>query len=480
LYSAAVGVEDTVVEREQLAGAFVVDPVGARADDRIFVLNIWGQLVDSVTYRNALAINGRSWPYTEPITATLGDSVRWRWINATHRAHPMHLHGFFFRVDAKGDAYADTAYAPDAHRLAVTEDMRPGQTMRMAWQPDRVGNWLFHCHIGFHVVPEARLDPPAEGAHEHHSSEATQHMAGLVLGIAVRAAPGWHEPARGRPRRLRLLVQEGRPHHRAPRAIGYVLQRGGEPARDSVEIPGSVLVTTRDQPTDITVVNRLGEATAVHWHGLELQSYWDGVAGWSGVGPRVAPAIQPGDSFTARLTLQRAGTFIYHTHLDDFEQLTSGLYGAIVVLEPGQRFDPATDHVFIVGWDGQADPPHLLVNGDSTPPRLLLAAGVAHRFRFVNIGIAGRYRFSLLRDSTLQTWRAVARDGANLPPLVAVQGPAALVLTVGQTADAVVVPAAGDYRLTMTLPDGTPIWSQTLLVRKQAAIARRIAARQER
>src|SRR5215217_6871534 len=34
-------------EREQLAGAFVVDARGARTDDRIFMINIWGEPRDS-------------------------------------------------------------------------------------------------------------------------------------------------------------------------------------------------------------------------------------------------------------------------------------------------------------------------------------------------------------------------------------------------------------------------------------------------
>ncbi|MGH7606943.1 MAG: multicopper oxidase domain-containing protein, partial [Gemmatimonadales bacterium] len=89
-------------EREQLAGAFVVDPPGAPMDDRIFVINIWGDPIDSLHYRNAVAINGRSWPHTERIDAQVGDSLRWRVVNASARNHPMHLHGFYFRVDARG------------------------------------------------------------------------------------------------------------------------------------------------------------------------------------------------------------------------------------------------------------------------------------------------------------------------------------------------------------------------------------------
>jgi len=38
----------------------------------------------------------------------------------------------------------------------------------------------------------------------------------------------------------------------------------------------------------------------------------------------------------------------------DIEQLTSGMYGAIVVLEKGQKYDPSTDHAFVLGWDGDS------------------------------------------------------------------------------------------------------------------------------
>ena len=464
LYYADAGRQDTLVEREQLAGAFVVDSAGPRPDDRIFVINIWGEPVDSATYRHALAINGRSFPFDERISTQVGDSLHWRWINASQRNHPMHLHGFYFRVDAKGDS----VYAPAARRMGVTENLPPRSTMSIAWSPERPGNWLFHCHLMFHALGDARLGPLAPEPQHHHNADIGRHMAGLVLGIEVRPGRAWREPPRENVRALRLFVQEGRARMRAPRAMGFVLQRGPEPPRpDSVEIPGGVLVLTRGEPTDITVINRLPEPAAVHWHGLELESWSDGVAGWSGSGHRTAPAIQPGDSFTARLTLRRAGTFIYHTHLNDFEQLTSGLYGAIVVLEPGRRFDPATDHVWVAGWDGPArDPPHIVVNGDSAPPSLELTSGVTHRLRFVNIGMAIRLRFALAADSGLATWRPVAKDGADLPPMQAALGPAALLLAVGETADAEFQPPApGTYRLTATAPNGRVVWGQSLVAR---------------
>jgi FtsP/CotA-like multicopper oxidase with cupredoxin domain len=230
-----------------------------------------------------------------------------------------------------------------------------------------------------------------------------------------------------------------------------------------VEIPGSLLVLQQGVPADITIHNRLTEPAAIHWHGIELESYSDGVAGWSGAGRRLAPAIQAGDSFVARLTLPRPGTFIYHTHLNDIEQLTSGLYGAIVVLPPGPGFDASRDHLFVGGWDGPSEPPQLLINGDSLPaPPLELAAGVPHRFRFVNIGPAGAYRPVLVRDTTTQQWREVAKDGADLGQPR--PGPSRTRLTVGETRDVEWTPAPGRYELRF-MWGGKPAVAQPILVR---------------
>jgi len=455
-------------EREASGGALVIDPPGAQSPDRIFVINIWGEPKDSLTYSNAVAINGKSWPFTERIAATVGDTLRWRIVNASGRVHPMHLHGFYFRLDARGTPTSDTVYSPEQRRLAVTEDLSPGHTMDMTWVPTRAGNWLFHCHLAFHVVPGfAQLSGIQPGANHLHAVDIRQHMAGLVLGISVRPRPGAKSIARGHARKLRLYVDEGRRRGASPRAMGFVLQKDGRiPASDSVEIPGSVIVLTRGKPADITVVNRLAEATSIHWHGIELESYSDGVPGWSGSADHLAPVIAAHDSFTARLTLPRAGTFIYHTHLDDIEQLTSGLYGALVVLEPGKKFDLATDHVFVLGWDGPSG--RWLVNGDTAGPPIEFAAGVRQRFRFVDIAPAGRVIFSIVRDSSVVSWRPLAKDGAALPAAVAVAGPARRRLNVGETFDAeFIAPAAGEYELTMAPPfsPAKPFYKRRLIAR---------------
>lgn len=466
LYAAVAGKLDwNKREREQAAGALVVDARGTRTDDRVFVINIWSEPIDSLNGRNALAINGKGWPFTERVVAARGDTLRWRIVNASVRPHPMHLHGFYYRILAQGSFKSDSTYTPADRRTVVTGTMEPFSTMRMEWVAEREGNWLFHCHLSFHVAADTRFTSGA-GHADHMSGDVNRHMAGLVLGIEVKPgrAVATREPRRN-PRALRLLVQEGRRHGRAPRALGFVLQRGAPPAADSVEIPGSPLILTRGQPTDITVVNQLNEATAVHWHGIELESWSDGVAGWSGAMNRLAPAIAPRDSFTARLTLRRAGTFIYHTHLNDVVQLTSGMYGPLLVLEPGQKYDPATDHLFVVGWDGPDDPPHLVVNGDSLPAPLVLQAGVHHRMRFVFIGVVGGEQFTLRSAAGPATWRALAQDGFEYPASRQVEIPAKVTGWAGQTFDFDFYPTApGEYTLVATSGKRT-CWEGKVIVR---------------
>ncbi|HEU5218477.1 MAG TPA: multicopper oxidase domain-containing protein [Gemmatimonadales bacterium] len=483
LYRAVVGKDPDgpPAERETANGAFVVDPEGGSAPDRIFVVNVWAQVVDSMHQRQTLGFNGKSWPYTERLSLTVGDSVRWRVINGSTRGHPLHLHGFYYRVDETGTGLSSRIVPAAQRRLSVTDQYVPWQTRMITWSPDRPGHWLFHCHLTVHVSPEARLGYSGDAEHENHSSNAAEHMAGLVLGIIVAPRPGESYARTGTPRRLDLFAQQGGPRGPMATTYSYVLQRGvNPPAPDSVPMPSSTLVLTRGEPTDIVVHNRSREATGIHWHGIELESFSDGVVGWSSQGTTLAPPIAPGDSFRARLTLPRAGTFMYHTHLNDIQQLTSGATGPLIVLEPGEIFDPGRDHVYMTTWGGRVPgvgvSQNLLVNGDAgTSPDLVLAAGLRHRFRLINIGVALNVRFQLRRDTTTVQWQARAEDGADLPAALRVMLPAAQLVAVGETCDFEWTPVdPGVYELsaTMVRPPGftAPLgpaqrWVQRLVVR---------------
>jgi FtsP/CotA-like multicopper oxidase with cupredoxin domain len=396
-----------------------------------------------------LGINGRSWPHTERLSYVVGDTVRWRVLNASPSVHPMHLHGFHFRVLAKGNGSVDTAFAAGPPRLAVTELMPPGSTFALEWAPTRAGNWLMHCHMVAHITPfPERAD--AVQAHDLHepASHPYKAMAGLVLGITVTDPGSVGPPAAATPqRRLRLLAQE-RPaaDSGAPRR-GFVLQEGAEPAQDSVAITSPPLVLVRGETTAITVVNRLREPTTVHWHGIELESFYDGVSGWSGAGRSLAPLLAPGDSFTVVITAPRSGTYIYHTHMDEGDQLATGMYGPLLVLEPGEAYRPERDIVLVVGLAVEGGVSSHAINGRHQPPPLVVQAGREYRLRIINILPVAPVRVLLGADSVPVQWTALAKDGADLAPERQRPEPARVRLGVGETYDFRWTPAAGKPEL---------------------------------
>ena len=439
---------DTRYRRDsQLTGAIVIDPadVAADPDERVFVVTLI-DLWPTDTVRNPerhdtweVAINGRSWPHTERLEYGVGDTVRFRWLNGTDRSHPMHLHGFHFRVLARGNGYRDLPLPAQTEQLAVTEFMEAGSTFRMEWVPSRAGNWLMHCHMTPHITPYPER---VASARDHDLHDVARHpldgMAGLVLGITTvdhdRSAAPAPDPAPVR--RLRLFAQRAPADsgHLAPSS--FVLQQGDVPAADSVVVPSSTLLLTRGETTAITVINRLPEPTTVHWHGMELSSVYDGVAGWSRTGSSIAPLLATGDSFTVVITPPRAGTYIYHTHMDEGTQLPAGMYGALLVLEPGDRHEPETDRLFIVGEASHGGKPTDVLNGSAEPPPLTLRRGTRYRLRFINILPVEPLSLKLTADSVPLRWTAVAKDGAELAPVLRLAGSAEIArMGVGETYD---------------------------------------------
>jgi len=286
----------------------------------------------------------------------------------------------------------------------------------------------------------------------NHALEA---MNGLVVGVHVgpgQAALVRRPSAPAAPRRLRLLVRPSAGGTEALPLYSYVLHEGGtEPPPNAGGRAGPPIVLTRGVPVSITVVNRTPEQTAVHWHGMELESYFDGVAGFSGRGKRLSPIIAPADSFEARFTPPRAGTFIYHTHVDELRQQPAGLSGALLVVDPDRPYDPATDTPVLISSprDPADEQRAVLLNGELAPGPIAVRVGVPHRLRLINIttGRAGM-RMELRRDATLASWRVVAKDGAELPTARQVVRPARQPISIGETFDVEFTPTvAGELRL---------------------------------
>jgi FtsP/CotA-like multicopper oxidase with cupredoxin domain len=454
--------------RGLLSGAIVVDSAGGAPlrKDRVFVLQT---TVDSLTATNVpdtrreiLAMNGRSWPHTERLDATVGDTLVWRVLNGSPAVHPMHLHGFYFRVDEFDGPQALPPSKTTGGRMAVTEHMLPFNTMTMTWVPERAGNWLFHCHYQPHAAPHRPLAPLAAGERgaRRHDNHALSGMGGLVTGIRVRprdGAPAARSDAR---RGLRLVAVRDSGFPDSVPSMRFVLEERGQQRAARTGFSPTIELS-RGEPAAITVVNQLGEPLSVHWHGIELESYFDGVAGFAGAEGRLAPLIAPSDSFEVHMSPPRSGTFMYHSHVDEPRHHRAGLVGAIIVRDgPPPSAAPATEHLFFIkSARGSTGTFPMEINGNVDPDTTVLRVGVRYRFRFANLAVTSpnavvtltaRPDSSLanLRDTMLVQWRPLAKDGAELPELMRVLRPALQLVSMGETYDFEVQPVArGELRI---------------------------------
>ena len=100
-------------------------------------------------------------------------------------------------------------------------------------------------------------------------------------------------------------------------------------------VPGPELRFLQGDRVKLEVENRLPVASTVHWHGIRVPNAMDGV-------PHLTqpPIAGNGGRFIYEFELPDAGTFWYHPHLGNPEQVGRGLYGALIVEE---RNAPAVD-----------------------------------------------------------------------------------------------------------------------------------------
>jgi FtsP/CotA-like multicopper oxidase with cupredoxin domain len=170
------------------------------------------------------------------------------------------------------------------------------------------------------------------------------------------------------------------------------------------QVPGPVLEAKQGVPLEIEFTNRLPEPTVIHWHGLRIPAAMDGTE-------VVQRPVQPGETFTYRFTPPDAGTFWYHPHFNETEQLEKGLYGALIVRAADElALDGEKTLVFddlrvdkrgqIAKFGGLMDRHNgregnvRLINGTSEP-ELAIAAGQTERWRIVNASSARYVRLSL-------------------------------------------------------------------------------------
>src|SRR5438876_2219968 len=170
------------------------------------------------------------------------------------------------------------------------------------------------------------------------------------------------------------------------------------------QVPGPLIEANVGDTVEVRLTNSLPHATTIHWHGIRVPAEMDGTEA-------VQPPVEPGQTFVYRFVVPDAGTFWYHSHTNETEQLERGLYGALVVRDADEPsfdgeqvllFDDlkldldghlapfGDEHEHHAGREGDVR----LVNGQQEPG-LEIAGGTIERWRLVNAANSRFVRLSI-------------------------------------------------------------------------------------
>ncbi|WP_018343983.1 multicopper oxidase domain-containing protein [Cytophaga aurantiaca] len=119
-------------------------------------------------------------------------------------------------------------------------------------------------------------------------------------------------------------------------------------------IPGPTLRFTEGDSAVIHVINEMDVETSIHWHGILIPNFYDGVPYLT------TPPIKAGETFTYKFPIRQNGTYWYHSHTALQEQ--SGVYGSFVI-EPKEKTHQYNKELVLVlsDWTNQ-EPKYVLKN----------------------------------------------------------------------------------------------------------------------
>lgn len=256
----------------------------------------------------------------------------------------------------------------------------------------------------------------------------------LLAGLALAAGGAWLGPAR--PARAAEGLPPRPDSTTAPRQHDWVFRAAGRPARLlGASGPVSTVWSYTDALLPVlrvalgdSIVARLDNAlpqhSSIHWHGVRVPNAMDGVQYVT------QPPVEPGQSFTYRITPPDTGTFFLHPHCDEPGQVGRGM--AAVLLVDGDAATPADADIALVCKDWRLAP-----DGSWLPFETAAGAGRAGTFgtvRAVNgqasfaaeVPAHGDIRLRLLNLDATRTLLAgvegaeafvIATDGNPLRPV---------------------------------------------------------------
>jgi FtsP/CotA-like multicopper oxidase with cupredoxin domain len=135
-----------VQETKGLYGILIIDPKPGTAEAKRDAQYQRDYLQVISEFNGYYLVNGHSFPATDVLTAKVGEKVRLRLVNLGQMAHPMHLHGFHFKIVG-----TDGFPVEGPPLVKDTVLIGPGERYDLEVVPDKAGLWVFHCHILSHV-----------------------------------------------------------------------------------------------------------------------------------------------------------------------------------------------------------------------------------------------------------------------------------------------------------------------------------------
>lgn len=266
--------------------------------------------------------------------------------------------------------------------------------------------------------------PPGMVMDRHTSAEAMRDMAAVDPDTVTQVAPA---AARG-DQPLQPQIDAGVKTFNFTVAVtGWTILPGRRVDAYAVngQVPGPRLRVTEGDRVRIHVRNELPEATSLHWHGMILPNRMDGAADVT------QEPIPPGGSHTYEFTVNRPGSYFYHSHAAPDRQQALGLYGALIVDPKDPSVDAAYDYdheavVQLQEWlhrDGFTFPAMLMegtlpnyftINGKAYPETETIRMRVGERLRVRFLGTHNNFVHPMHIHGG--PFRIVQTDGEPVPP----------------------------------------------------------------
>jgi hypothetical protein len=144
--------------------------------------------------------------------------------------------------------------------------------------------------------------------------------------------------------------------------------------------PGPTIHVTQGDRVRAIFTNNLQETTAVHFHGVAFDDFFQ-----DGVPFITQKPIVPGGTFTYEFTAKQPGSYMYHSHHDATEQVGRGLLAPFIVDPIGGPLGYDREYT----WISNDQLGGFTINGHGFPATVpvLAAAGETVLIRFMNEGI---------------------------------------------------------------------------------------------